>query len=261
MKVVTWNVNSLRTRLERVLAFVERHEPDLLCLQETKLSDDSFPLEAFSERGYQCAAWGQRGGYNGVATIVRGTIEAVDRGFDDNPAPDQARALSVTAAGVRLINLYVVNGQSVESDKYRLKLDWLDALIGWLERHHDPAQPLVILGDFNIAPDARDVHDPASWEGRILCSDPERERLQRLLDWGLTDLFRKHEAAEGIYSWWDYRHGAFHRNMGLRIDLILGTPSMAKRCTAVEIERNERKASTGPGKPSDHAPVIATFSD
>jgi exodeoxyribonuclease-3 len=260
MKLVTWNVNSLRTRLERVQQMLAQHQPDVVCLQETKLPDDQFPVEVFESLGYRCAALGQKGGYNGVALIARQSIANVQQGFDGDPIPEQARVISADIGGVRVASVYVVNGQSVESDKYPLKLAWLDALIAWLDARFDASQPLILAGDFNIAPDDRDIHDPAAHEGQVHCSEPERERLGRLERWGLRDLLRE-RTNETVYSWWDYRHGAFHRNWGRRIDLILGTDPMARRCEAVTVDREARKATSGPGKPSDHAPVIATFAE
>lgn len=259
MKVITWNVNSLRTRLGRVLGVLERHEPDVLCLQETKLADEDLPREEIERRGYHVASFGQSGGLNGVALISREPAADVQRGFDANPVPDEARVISASFDGVRIIDIYVINGQSLDSDKYRLKLDWLDTLRRYIERFHQPNQPLVVCGDFNIAPDDRDVYKPQLWHGRVLCSAEERSRLQAMVDWGLTDLLRAETDDEGIYSWWDYRYGAFRRNQGLRIDLVLATGPLVERCTGVKIDRYERSNEAGPGKPSDHAPVVATF--
>jgi exodeoxyribonuclease-3 len=186
MRIITWNVNSIRTRLERVLGLLQRHEPDVLCLQETKVPDDAFPDDALAEIGYQAASFGQKGGYNGVALISKQPLGDVERSFDANPLPDEARAISgTTADGVRVINLYVVNGQSVDSEKYQAKLDWLDTLLRWLVKFHQPEQPLVMVGDFNIAPDERDIHNPELWDGKVLCSEAERARLRAIRDWGL----------------------------------------------------------------------------
>jgi len=262
MKIITWNVNSVRARLPRVLALLERHRPDLLCLQETKVVDEAFPAAALAGHGWHAEVHGQKT-YNGVALIGRAGIalEQVQRGFPRDPAPQQTRAISAALGGLRVVDLYVVNGQAVGGEKYDLKLRWLDALAGWLRQDHDPAQPLLLLGDFNIAPDDRDVHDPALWRGRLLCSDAERERLRTLQDWGLSDLLRLHTAEGGVHTWWDYRAGAFARGLGLRIDLALGTRPVAERCLAVEVDREERKKSSGEGSPSDHAPVIVTLRD
>jgi exodeoxyribonuclease-3 len=255
MKLVTWNVNSVRARLPRLLAMLERHRPDVVCLQETKARDPDFPAEPLEAAGYTLATHGQKS-YNGVAVLAREPLEAVERGFEGDPLPAEARLISGRAGDLRIVNLYVVNGKAVGTPHFERKLAWLDALARWLEAAHDPAEPLVLLGDFNIAPEDRDVHDPELWRGRVLCSDPERARLRRLVGWGLVDLLRLHEPSAGIHTWWDYRGGAFPRNQGLRIDLALGTRTAADRCRGVEVDREERKKSAGEGAPSDHAPVI-----
>ncbi len=260
MKVATWNVNSIRTRLERCLAFLERHQPDVLCLQELKVREEDFPAAAFAERGWQAAVFGQPT-YNGVAVLSRQPMREIARGFPGDPVPDQARVLGVEVAGLAILDLYVVNGEAVGSPKYATKLAWLDALAAWLETTWRPADPLLLVGDFNVAPEDRDVHDPERWHERVLCSSAERQRLRHLLDWGLEDLFRRHCQEGGHYTWWDYRQGAFHRGWGLRIDLALGTAPVAARCTGVVIDREERKPSAGPGKPSDHAPVLVSLAD
>lgn len=257
MRVVTWNVNSIRTRLERVLGLLARHQPDLLCLQETKVTDDAFPHAELAAAGWRAETHGQKT-YNGVAMIVRAgaSLGAVQRGFPGDPAAEQARAIAADFGGVRFLNLYVVNGQAVGTDKYALKLRWLDALAEWLRAAHDPARPLVLLGDFNVAPQDEDVHDPAAWKDQVLCSEPERERLRALLGWGVSDLFRLHHQGPDHHTWWDYRGGAFARGHGLRIDLALGTAAAAAACTAVAIDREERKQGSWESKPSDHAPVL-----
>lgn len=266
LKLITWNVNSVRSRMERTVALLERHQPDVVCLQEIKVADGEFPAADFERLGYRSAIYGQKT-YNGVAILSREPVTDVTRGFPGDPVPEEARVIAATVAGspfdpqggLRLVNLYVVNGQSVGSDKYSRKLAWLDALTRWLSDSHDPGTPLLLVGDFNIAPEERDVHDPERWRGKVLFSDPERERLDRMLAWGLRDLQRVHTDEGGLYTWWDYRMGAFHRGWGLRIDLGLGTAPVAERLTEVAIDREERKTSTGEGKPSDHAPVIFTF--
>ncbi|KAA3606469.1 MAG: exodeoxyribonuclease III [Planctomycetota bacterium] len=255
MKIITWNVNSIRTRLPRCLALLERHSPDLLCLQETKVEDDKFPRQEIEAAGYQVEVFGQKT-YNGVALLSKKPLENVQRGFPGNPIPEQARAIGATLDGVEVWNLYVVNGQALDSPKFPIKMAWLQGFFDWMQGERKPNQDLVVVGDFNIAPEDRDVHDPKKWSGKILCSDQEREKLQSFLDWGLTDLFRLHEAGDGHFTWWDYRAGAFPRGWGLRIDLMLGTASMIKRCRGVQIDREERKKTTGEGTPSDHAPVI-----
>lgn len=258
MKIVTWNVNSIRTRLERVLALLERHQPDVLCLQETKVDDARFPFAELAARGWQAAVFGQPT-YNGVALISRRPLSAVERGFAGNPIPEQARVISAELDGLRIVNAYVVNGESLASEKYRTKLAWLDGFGAWLAGGNEPTRPLLVVGDFNIAPDDRDVHDPKLWQGQNLVSEPEREHLRRLLAWGLVDLQRALTDEGGIYTWWDYRMGAFHRGWGLRIDLTLGTAPVAERLETVAVDREERKESSGSGKPSDHAPVVVTL--
>lgn len=259
MKIVTWNVNSLRTRLVRTRALLERHRPDVLCLQETKVADEEFPAAEFEALGYSAAIYGQKT-YNGVAILSRESLAEVRRGFPGDPAPEEARVIAGEVGGLRVLNLYVVNGQAVGSPKYQLKLAWLDALISWLAAERAAAEtPLLVVGDFNIAPEDRDVHDPERWRGEVLCSEPERERLQALFDLGISDLLRRVTGEGGLYTWWDYRAGAFHRGWGLRIDLALGSAAVAARCREVTIDRAERKISTGEGKPSDHAPVIVTL--
>lgn len=258
MKIITWNVNSIRVRLPRLLALLERHEPDLVCLQETKVTDDTFPFEEIAALGYRAEVHGQKT-YNGVALLSREPVQDVRRGFSGDPVPEEARVIAGSLRGLRVYDLYVINGKAVGDPKYDRKLAWLDALAADLAEREDPAAPLLLVGDFNITPDDRDVHDPERWAGSVHCSGPERERLHGLMGWGLQDLFRLFQEEGGHFSWWDYRGGAFHRGWGLRIDLALGSASVAARCVDVEIEREERKTSTGEGKPSDHAPVIVTL--
>lgn len=269
MLLITWNVNSLRARMERFKALLERHRPDLVCLQELKLTDDRFPHLELRDLGYTSAVFGQKT-YNGVAILARGPLLLVERGFDSNPVPAQARVLSAEVGGVRIVNVYVVNGQSVGSDQYDLKLRFLSALSSWLAGGYDPHVPLLVAGDFNIAPDDRDVYDPSAWKGRILCSEPERAALKdlKLLNRAgesgsdeerLKDLLRCHTQERGVFTWWDYRYKAFHRDWGLRLDLVLGNDPMVQRLVSVEVDRNERKKGFGHENPSDHAPVLAFF--
>ena len=253
MKIATWNVNSLKIRLPHVIDWAHEHQPDVIALQETKLTDDRFPLEAIAEAGYRAAYAGQKT-YNGVAILSREAGEDVQTdiaGFED---PDR-RILAATIAGVRIINLYVVNGREVGSEKYEYKLRWLEAITGFVRAELGRFERLVVLGDFNIAPEDRDVHDPEAWHEKILCSTPEREALGRLLDCGLQDTFRLFEQEENSFTWWDYRAAAFRRDMGLRIDLVLASQSMAKRCTACSIDKAPRRRE----RPSDHTPVMAEF--
>ena len=253
MKICTWNVNSLRVRLEQVLAWMELHDPDVLCLQETKMIDDIFPRDAFVERNYAVRFAGQPT-YNGVATIARAELrDAVTDfpGYDDY----QRRLLATTIGSVRVVNVYVPNGKEVGSDKYEYKLTWLNHLHEYLAKQVKEHEHVIVTGDFNIAPADEDVHDPDLWKGKILCSEPEREMLQRLYQTGFADTYRKFEQEPGTFSWWDYRAAGFRRNLGLRIDLVLATEALAESCTACVIDKEPRKAP----RPSDHAPVFAEF--
>lgn len=258
LKIASWNVNSLNVRLPHVLAWSEAARPDLLALQETKLPDERFPTEALKEAGYRCVFSGQPT-YNGVAVLSREpAAEPVTEvpGLDD----PQRRILAVTVATefgpVRLVNLYVVNGKAVGSDKFDYKLQWLERVTAWLAEEAARHENLVVVGDFNITPDDRDVHDPEAWREKILCSTTERTALQRILDIGLTDTFRLFDQEPGTFSWWDYRMNAFRRKMGLRIDLVLASESMARRCVASYVDVEPRRQE----RPSDHAPVVAEFS-
>jgi exodeoxyribonuclease-3 len=246
-------VNSLKVRLPQVLDWLARERPDLLALQETKVTDEKFPLPELEGAGYRAAFSGQKT-YNGVALLSREPARGVVRdlpGLDD----PQRRVLAATVGGVRVFNVYVPNGQSVGSEKYAYKLEWLEALRAAVVQELGRHPPLVVLGDFNIAPEDRDVHDPRAWEGEILCSDPERAAYRRLLEAGLVDAFRLFEQAEAEFSWWDYRMKAFQRNRGLRIDLILAGGRLAELCSACRIDAEPR----GWDRPSDHAPVVAEF--
>ncbi|MEX0754957.1 MAG: exodeoxyribonuclease III [Actinomycetota bacterium] len=260
MKIVTWNVNSIRQRLPRALALLERYEPDVVCLQETKVIDEDFPVAEFADAGYTSASFGQKS-YNGVAILARDPVEDVVRGFPGDPVATESRILAARVGGLHLVDVYAINGKAVATPSYELKLSWLDALANWIGDTYTPDDALIVTGDFNIAPDDRDVHDADLWRGKNLASEPERERIGALLQWGLVDLQRLHADGPGPFTWWDYRMGAFHKGWGLRIDLALGTKTVADRCVAVEVDREERKPSTGEGKPSDHAPVIVTLAD
>ncbi|MGA1525559.1 MAG: exodeoxyribonuclease III [Planctomycetota bacterium] len=254
MRIVTWNVNSVRARLPRLLPWLEENAPDVLCLQETKVIDDLFPYEPLEDLGYNVAVHGQKT-YNGVAILARHGIEAVVRGFPDDEEGAQARVIGCAVEDVLVLNLYVPNGSSVGSDKYAYKLDWLGRLRAFLDATYDPSEKIVVCGDFNITFDDRDVHDPEKWHEKILCSTPEREALRHVMDFGLTDALRKHHDEAGIYTWWDMRGGSFPRDHGLRIDHFLMSEAALAACTAVDVDREARK---GQG-PSDHAPVLATL--
>lgn len=253
MRIATWNVNSLRVRLEQVLDWLRIARPDALALQETKLPDALFPREAIESAGYHVAFSGQRT-YNGVAILSQRPIEAV---VTDIPGLDdpQRRVLAATVGELRLINLYVPNGAAVGTDKYAYKLDWLSKVGGYLQTQLARHPLLAVMGDFNIAPEDRDVHDPELWFEKILCSTPERRAFKILLEGGLVDCFRLFEQEAGAYSWWDYRTRAFGRNHGLRIDVILASPLLSRRCTVCRIDAEPRRHA----RPSDHAPVTAEF--
>jgi len=254
MKIATWNVNSLNVRLPRLLAWLPAAQPDVVCLQETKLEDAKFPRQELADAGYAAHFAGQRT-YNGVALLVRdGVGPATDLvaalpGFAD----EQKRVLAATVGGVRIVDFYVPNGQAVDSDKYRYKLDWCAAATAFLRAELARHPSLAVAGDFNIAPEDRDVHDPAAWAGQVLCSDAERAVFRDWLALGLVDSFRLFDQPEKTFSWWDYRQLAFPKNHGLRIDHILLSKALAAKCAACRIDRNARKGE----KPSDHAPVIA----
>lgn len=255
MKLATWNVNSLNVRLPHVLEWLSSAEPDVLVLQEIKQVNDAFNTSAFSELGYKAVASGQKT-YNGVAVISRSEPEDIITDFPGFEDP-QRRILASTIDGVRVVNLYVPNGSEVGSDKYAYKLGWLEALRGFLEQELQAHQKLVVLGDFNIAPDDRDVYDPEKWGDAILCSPPERAALRSLIDLGLSDVFRHFEQPEATFSWWDYRAAGFRRNAGLRIDLILASKALSDKCAASYVDREPRTWD----RPSDHTPVIAEFSE
>ncbi len=253
MKIATWNVNSLNVRLPHVLEWLSANAPDVLVLQEIKQVTDVFPVEELSNAGYRSIASGQKT-YNGVAVISReqpGDPVTDFPGFED----PQRRILAVTVDDVRIVNLYVPNGQAVGSEKYAYKLGWLDALRKFIEGEIERHDKLVILGDFNIAPADEDVYDPEKWGDAILCSPAERAALQALLSLGLTDVFRQFEQPEKSFSWWDYRAAGFRRNAGLRIDLILSSDSITRACTASYVDKEPRRWE----RPSDHAPVVAEF--
>jgi len=251
LKIATWNVNSLRVRLPHVLDWLKTAKPDILALQETKIPDEEFPIAEINQAGYQVIYNGQRT-YNGVAILSRkpgSDIITDPKDIDDA----QRRILGMTMDGVRIINLYVPNGESVDSEKYQYKLTWLKKITQFLKQELKAHRKLIVLGDFNITPEDQDVHNPKRWAGQVLCSEPERKALQEIIKLGLQDCFRLHKQPERSFSWWDYRLQSFQRDMGLRIDLILATPDLS--CSQCYIDKVPRSLE----RPSDHTPVIAEF--
>ncbi|HSN72093.1 MAG TPA: exodeoxyribonuclease III [Steroidobacteraceae bacterium] len=253
MRIATWNVNSLRVRLPHLLQWLESTPVDVLALQETKIEDANFPCAELEAAGFHVVFNGQRT-YNGVALMSRTAMADVVRGIPDL-ADDQRRVIAATISGVRVIDVYVPNGQAVDSEKFVYKLRWLEALEAYVAAELIRHERLVLLGDFNIAPEDRDVHDPQAWEGSVHVSEPERSALRRIVGLGLCDVFRSFEQPDRSYSWWDYRAGAFRRNHGLRIDLVLASNAIAAECDACLIDKAPRTWE----RPSDHAPVVASF--
>ena len=257
MRVATWNVNSLKVRLPHLLDWVAQHSPDVVCLQETKLTDDKFPAAELAAAGYRSTFAGQKT-YNGVAILTREASTPAPAEVQinlPNLEDEQRRLLAVSLDGLRIVNGYFPNGQTVDSEKYAYKLRWLAALTEWLRGEISRHEQLLVAGDYNIAPEDRDVHDPEAWEGQVLCSEPERQAFRNLQALGLKDSFRLFEQPERSYTWWDYRNLAFRRKMGLRIDHILLTPALAAKCNACAIDLEPRRRE----QPSDHAPVTVTF--
>lgn len=253
MRVATWNVNSLNARMDRVIEWLGLLEPDVVCLQETKLGDDDFPSDSFGELGYESAHHGQ-GQWNGVGVLSRVGLDDVRAGFADGGEPDRdARILWATCAGLRVASCYVPNGRSLDDEHYAYKLSWLDRLGADLVANQSPDDRLCVMGDFNIAPDDRDVYSPESHVGATHVSEAERAKLAELDAWGLADVFRDHHDEAALYSWWDYRDGNFHKRKGMRIDLILVSRPVRDAVTRVFVDRNARKGKL----PSDHAPVVA----
>jgi len=255
MRIATWNVNSVRAREARLLAWLARKQPELLCLQELKAANDDFPSAAVEALGYQAAVHGQRT-YNGVAILSRAPLAEVEMGFRDGDDDAQARVISARVGGIRVVCTYFPNGGEVGSEKFAYKLRWMERIYRYLERTLEKGESAVLCGDFNVAPEDRDVARPEEWKDSVLCHPEARAALARIADLGLVDTFRRHHSEGGHYSWWDYRMLGFPKNNGLRIDHIFSTEPLAARCIDAEIDRNERKGK----QPSDHAPVLATFS-
>lgn len=252
-KIATWNVNSLRVRLPQVLSWIQSTQPDVLALQEIKMMDSDFPFAEIESIGYNGIASGQKT-YNGMAILSRKKAEQI---VTDIPElhDHQRRVLAVSIDDVRILNLYIPNGESVSSEKYQYKLNWLKHLDIYLQHELKTHQKMLVLGDFNIAPENIDVHDPKFWEGKVLFSDLERKAFRDMLSLGLQDCFRKHHSGEKNYTWWDYRLNAFKRNLGLRIDHILASNALARNCTTCYIDKIPRTSE----RPSDHTPVVAEF--
>lgn len=255
MVVATWNVNSIVSRLSHVLRWLALRQPDVLCLQELKCLPNAFPLPAFWAAGYM-AAWVAEGSYNGVAIVSRLPLTDVKIGFGDG-RPEEARLIAATAGGVRVLSAYVPHGREVGSEWFRYKLDWLARLRAHLDRSHQPGEPLALCGDFNVAPEARDVYDPKLWGSKVHFHPDARIALKEVTSFGLADTFRMHHAGGGLYSWWDYTtRDGFAKNKGLRIDHVFATRPLAERCLYAAIDRTERTVAHS----SDHAPVLAAFS-
>jgi exodeoxyribonuclease-3 len=256
LRIATWNVNSLKARLPRVEEWLATVQPDVICMQETKLADSAFPQMAFTALGYEGVPYGE-GRWNGVAILSKVGIDDVVTGFADGADEDpEARLLRVTCGGVRMVSVYVPNGRALDHEMYEYKLRWLERIRGPLADDLDGGnRPMVMCGDFNIAPDDRDVYDPEAFVGETHTSPPERAALAEIEALGLEDVFRRHYDVGGLFSWWDYRAGNFHKGKGMRIDLVLASKAIADRCTSILIDRNARKGKS----PSDHAPVVADF--
>ncbi len=254
MIIATWNINSIRMRLPRLLEWLERRRPDVLCLQETKVVDDEFPVDSLRAVGYHCEYTGEKS-YNGVAILSVQPMEGVLVNLPGDERDSQCRFISGCISDTKIVNIYAPNGQEVGSSKYAYKLEWYARLRRYFDQQVAAGEDVLLCGDFNIAPEDRDVWDPEQWRERILFSDPEKEAFRNLLAWGLIDALRIHRQEGGLYTWWDYRGGAFHRGWGMRIDHILLSESLSRRCKAVEIDRDARKGE----KPSDHAPVLVAL--
>jgi exodeoxyribonuclease-3 len=255
MRIATWNVNSLNARLPRVEEWIAYAQPDVVCMQETKLADTAFPAMALSALGYESAAHGD-GRWNGVAIVSRVGLEDIETGFGAGIDEQGCRLVAATCGGVRVHSVYVPNGREVGGEHYEAKLVWLEELRSFLERTAKPDDAVAVCGDFNIAPDDRDIYDRAALEGSTHITEPERQALRAIEDWGLEDAFRLIYPQDGLFSWWDYRAGNFHKHLGMRIDLVLLTKSLAERTTYALIDRNARKGK----QPSDHTPVFVDIS-
>ena len=254
MLIATWNVNSILARMPLVLRWLDDVKPDVVCMQETKCTDDKFPTLVFQERGYQCQLFGQQS-YNGVAILSRCECQTTHRGYPGDDEKAQSRLITSTVNDIQIVNVYIPNGQAVGSEKYEMKLGWMRRLREFFDQNYDPSRPVLLCGDFNVAPEERDVHDVRLWQGRIMFSEQERATLQHIKDWGFTDAFRLHNEGAKDFTWWDYRAGAFRRNLGLRIDHVWITEPLVSRSVRSWIDMTPRTWE----KPSDHAPLLAEF--
>jgi exodeoxyribonuclease-3 len=254
LKISTWNVNSINVRLERLINFLKREAPDIVCLQELKCLEEKFPFEALETAGYHSTVFGQKT-YNGVAILSKSPPEKVWKGMEDKVDDPAARLVGANVAGVNVICVYVPNGQEVGSEKYKYKLQWMKRFTGFLQNHFTTSSPVLVCGDFNVAPEDKDVYDPAIWKDQILFSENEKKALAAIMEFGLVDTFRKTHPHDQAFTWWDYRNLSFPKNLGLRIDFILGSQSMIDSLIDSYVDRNERKGV----QPSDHAPVISVF--
>lgn len=255
MILASWNVNSLSVRLDHLLTWMKENKPNIVCLQETKSVDEKFPCEAIANLGYQCEYFGEKT-YNGVAILSDRPIGKIQKGFVGEPAANSKRFIEAEIDGIKILNSYIPNGQAVGSEKYIYKLNWLKSLKEHLEKMHNPGDPTILCGDFNVAPEDIDIYDPAAMAGTIMCSEEERLALDEIRSWGFIDAYRLHEQGAGNYSWWDYRMAAFRRNMGFRIDHIWITQPLKDKCIRSWIDKSPRKLE----RPSDHAPVAVEFS-
>jgi exodeoxyribonuclease-3 len=254
MLLATWNINSINARLSHIQQFLENYSPDVLCMQETKIVDEKFPRDLFTDMGYEVEIYGEKS-YNGVAIASKHSMESIVKGFREEIAAGSRRLIAATIGDVKVLNVYIPNGQAVGSEKYHYKLEWLCALKKHIDEHYTPDDQLVICGDFNIAPEDRDVYNAKDWDNRIMASAEERQHLDAVKEFGFIDVVRKHHDAPGLFTWWDYQAGAFRRNMGFRIDHVWATESLSEVCSAAMVAREMRELE----KPSDHAPVLVEF--
>ncbi len=255
LKIATWNVNSLKVRLEQLINWLDKNQPDIIAIQETKTEDHNFPLEQINSINYHAIFAGQKA-YNGVAILSKIPATNIEVSFLNDPK-EQKRVISANYNDIRVINIYIPNGESISSEKYIYKLDWLDKFIIHVKQQLKQNEKLIILGDFNIAPEDEDVYDPTVWQGQVLFSEPERAELKKLISLGLNDTFRLFPQEPASFTWWDYRAAAFRRNMGLRIDHILASHKMSQICKSCVVDKAQRKVE----RPSDHAPVMAEFDE